>query len=128
MDWKGLPCGYHIVVHLLQLLLRGIHGVWRWVQLIGLEALIGETDLERLVILLNAIASPSAKAPSNPSPNSSQSHSHLTQSMRNHTYRRHILLVRMSRCRISSNSACRNDSSRESCLWQRRHPACPQCS
>jgi hypothetical protein len=40
------------VVHLLQLLLGGLQSVRRRVELISLEALVGETDGERLVIFL----------------------------------------------------------------------------
>ena len=53
-----LPYRHHIVVHPLELLLCGVKGVWRRVEFIGFEALLGELYLERLVILLtNAIAS-----------------------------------------------------------------------
>jgi hypothetical protein len=47
-----VPHRDHVVVHLLELLLGGLEGVGRRVQLVGLEALIGKTDSERLVILL----------------------------------------------------------------------------
>lgn len=40
------------MVHVLQLGFRGMKGVWRWVQLVGFEALVRESDLERLVIFL----------------------------------------------------------------------------
>lgn len=40
------------MVHLLQLVLSCLQGVRRWVELVGLKALIGEADGERLVILL----------------------------------------------------------------------------
>ena len=48
---KGsLPGGDHVVVHLLQLLLGGVKGVGWWVELVGLEALVGEADLEGLLL------------------------------------------------------------------------------
>ena len=51
-DVELLPDGYHIVVHLLQLLLRGIEGI-RWgIKLVGLERLVGEVDLEWFIIFL----------------------------------------------------------------------------
>lgn len=40
------------MVHLLQLLLGDLQGVGRGIDLIGLKALIGKLDSERLVILL----------------------------------------------------------------------------
>ena len=50
------------MVHLLQLLLGNLQGVGRGIDLIGLKALIGKLDSERLVILLwkahSALASP----------------------------------------------------------------------
>jgi hypothetical protein len=54
MFYSGLfvPYGDHVVVHLLQLLLGDVHCVWRRVELVCLEGLVGEADLERLVILL----------------------------------------------------------------------------
>ena len=48
----AIPDRDHVVVHLLQLILGGLQGVWGRVELVGLEALVGETDGERLVILL----------------------------------------------------------------------------
>lgn len=61
-----IPDRDHVVVHLLQLLLGGLQGVWGRVELVGLEALVGETDSERLVILLystaNAISIESSQA------------------------------------------------------------------
>jgi hypothetical protein len=48
----SIPYSDHVVVHLLQLLLGDIHCVWRRVELVGLEGLVGEADLEGLVILL----------------------------------------------------------------------------
>lgn len=47
-----VPHRDHVVVHLLELLLGGLESVRGWVELISLEALIGETDSEQLVILL----------------------------------------------------------------------------
>lgn len=47
-----VPHGDHVVVHLLELLLGGLKSVRGWVELVGLEALIGETDSEELLILL----------------------------------------------------------------------------
>ena len=44
--------GDHVAVHLLQLILGGLQGVRRRVELVGLEALVGETNGERLVIIL----------------------------------------------------------------------------
>lgn len=53
-----IPDRNHVVVHLLKLLLGGLQGVWGRVELVGLEALVGEADSEGLVILLySAIAS-----------------------------------------------------------------------
>lgn len=49
---KRIPDRDHVVVHLLQLLLGGLQSVRRRVELVGLEALVGEADGERLVILL----------------------------------------------------------------------------
>jgi hypothetical protein len=54
---ERIPDRNHVVVHLLQLLLGGLQGVWGRVELVGLEALVGEADGEGLVILLySAIA------------------------------------------------------------------------
>ena len=58
MEWKvrnesekgNLPGGNHVIVHLLQLLLGGVECVGRWVELVGLEALVGEADLEGLLL------------------------------------------------------------------------------
>lgn len=48
-----LPYGDHVVVHSLQLFLGGVEGIrWR-VELICLEALIGEPDFEGLIIFLS---------------------------------------------------------------------------
>lgn len=47
-----IPYRDHVVVNLLQFLLGGLHGVWRGVELVGLEALIREANCERLIILL----------------------------------------------------------------------------
>jgi hypothetical protein len=47
------PNCYHVVVHLLQLLLGHLQGVRRRVELVCLEALIAEGDLERLIIGLH---------------------------------------------------------------------------
>jgi hypothetical protein len=49
---RRIPHRDHVAVHLLQLLLGGLQSVRRRVELIGLEALVGETDGERLVIFL----------------------------------------------------------------------------
>jgi hypothetical protein len=50
---KGsVPDRDHVVVHLLELLLGGLQSVWGRVELVGLEALVRETDGEWLVILL----------------------------------------------------------------------------
>lgn len=54
-----LPYGDHIVVHLLELLLGDLHCVWRRVELVGLKGLVGEADLERLVVLLQTVNGPS---------------------------------------------------------------------
>ena len=48
-----MPYRHHIVVHALQLLLCGIEYVWGWVEFIGLEALVRESNLERLFIFLH---------------------------------------------------------------------------
>lgn len=50
-----IPHCHHVVVHLLQLLLGGLEGVRRGVQLVGLESLIVEADLEGLVIFLERV-------------------------------------------------------------------------
>jgi hypothetical protein len=42
----------HVVVHLLQLLLRRIQGVRRRIEVVGFETLLGELDLEGLIIFL----------------------------------------------------------------------------
>lgn len=47
-----VPHRDHVVVHLLELLLGGLEGVRGRVELVSLEALIGETDSEELFILL----------------------------------------------------------------------------
>jgi hypothetical protein len=47
-----VPHRDHVVVHLLELLLGGLESVRGWVELVSLEALIGETDSEQLIILL----------------------------------------------------------------------------
>jgi hypothetical protein len=47
-----IPDCYHVVVHLLQLLLGRLQGVGGWVELVCLETLIRESDCEWLVILL----------------------------------------------------------------------------
>jgi hypothetical protein len=57
-----LPYGDHVVVHLLQLLLGDIECVRRGVELVCLEGLVGETDLEGLVILLGPVSHRSAAA------------------------------------------------------------------
>lgn len=56
--WTGkiVPNSDHVVVHLLELLLGDIESVGGRVQLVGLEGLIGEADLEGLVILLCAVS------------------------------------------------------------------------
>ena len=48
----NVPYRNHIIVHLFELLLRGIKGVGRWVEFVRFEALFGELDLEGLVIFL----------------------------------------------------------------------------
>jgi hypothetical protein len=48
----NLPDGHHVVVHLLQLLLGGVQGVGWWIELVGLERLVGEVDGEGLIIFL----------------------------------------------------------------------------
>lgn len=50
-----IPHCHHVVVHLFQLLLCGVEGVRRGVQLVGLESLIIEADLEGLVIFLDGM-------------------------------------------------------------------------
>jgi hypothetical protein len=45
-----VPDGNHVVVHLLQLLLGHLHGVWWGVKLVCLETLIAEGDLEWLLV------------------------------------------------------------------------------
>ena len=52
MDALSVPYRDHVVVHVLQLGFRGMEGIWRWIELVGFEALVGESDLERLVIFL----------------------------------------------------------------------------
>lgn len=44
--------GNHVVVHLLELALGGVQGVCGGIELVCLEALVGELDLEGLIILL----------------------------------------------------------------------------
>lgn len=59
-DGQGVldrPNRDHIFVHLLQLFLGSVEGVGRRIEVVGLEALVGELDLERLVIFLEAIVS-----------------------------------------------------------------------
>jgi hypothetical protein len=51
-----LPYSDHVVVHLLQLLLGYIECVRWWVELVCLKGLIGETDLEGLVVLLETVS------------------------------------------------------------------------
>ena len=50
-----VPDGDHVVVHLLQLILGDIERVRRRVELVRLERLVGEADLEGLVVLLRAV-------------------------------------------------------------------------
>ena len=40
------------MVHILQLGFRGMESIWRWVELVGFETLVRESDLERLIIFL----------------------------------------------------------------------------
>jgi hypothetical protein len=47
-----VPYSDHIIVHLFQLGLGGVERVLGRVELIGLEALIGETDLKGLLVFL----------------------------------------------------------------------------
>lgn len=49
---KPSPYSNHVVVNLLQLLLRDIQRVRGRVELVGLETLIGETDFKVFVIFL----------------------------------------------------------------------------
>lgn len=51
-----LPHSDHVVVHLLQLLLGDFERVWRRVELVRLKGLVGETNLKRLVVLLETIS------------------------------------------------------------------------
>jgi len=48
-----IPNGDHVVVHLLQLLLRSHQLVWGRVEFVCLETLIGELDWEWLLIVLH---------------------------------------------------------------------------
>lgn len=50
----SVPYGGQIIVHLFEILFRHFEGVWGWVKLIGFEALIGQSDLERFVVLLKS--------------------------------------------------------------------------
>lgn len=54
-----VPHGDHVVVHLLQLGLGGVERVRGRVKFVCLEALVGEADLEGLVILLQPVNNPS---------------------------------------------------------------------
>ena len=54
----SIPDSDHVVVHLLQLLLGDVHGVWRRVEFICLECLVREADLKGLVVLLRAVSNP----------------------------------------------------------------------
>jgi hypothetical protein len=60
MKKSVVPHSNHVVVHLLQLLLGHLQGVRRRVDLISLEALIGEADGKRLVLFLQHRESASA--------------------------------------------------------------------
>jgi hypothetical protein len=62
-----IPSGNHLVVHVLQLLLGGLEGIWWWIELVGLEGLVGKTDLEWLIIFL--YAAPLASIASSYGPN-----------------------------------------------------------
>ena len=53
-----LPYGDHVVVHLFELLLGDVHCVRRRVELVRLKGLVGEADLERLVVLLHTVNGP----------------------------------------------------------------------
>lgn len=44
-----IPGQHHVVVHLLQLLLGDLEGVWRGVELVGLEALVTQGNGEGLI-------------------------------------------------------------------------------
>lgn len=58
MSWISAEIPYrdHVVVDLLQFLLGGLHGVGRGIELVGLEALIGEAHGEGLILLLFAVS------------------------------------------------------------------------
>ncbi len=47
----------HVFVHLLQLLLRRIQDVRRRIEVVGFETLLGELDLEGLIIFLQIAVS-----------------------------------------------------------------------
>jgi hypothetical protein len=49
----SLPYGNHVVVHLLQLFLGDIERVRRRVELVCLKGLVGQTNLEGLVVVLD---------------------------------------------------------------------------
>jgi hypothetical protein len=48
----SIPYLDHIIVHLLQLLLGSTEGVRGGIELVGLEALVRESDFKELVIFL----------------------------------------------------------------------------
>jgi hypothetical protein len=54
-DDLNIPDDDHVAVHLLQLLLGDLEGIWWRVQLVCLEALIVELDLEWLFVGLSNI-------------------------------------------------------------------------
>ena len=51
LEERCAPHGDHVIVHLLQLGLGGVHVVGGWVELVGLEGFIAQDDLEGLVVL-----------------------------------------------------------------------------
>lgn len=112
-----LPGGYHIVVHLLQLLLGSVKGVRRRVKLVSLEALIRKLNLEWLIILLQPRQQPhlsNSLLPIHPHP--------IDQ-----PYLRNTLLLRMSRRSISRNSTTGQRTPPHLNSLHPRHPARPQC-
>jgi hypothetical protein len=49
----AIPGDNHVAVHVLELVLGGLEGVWRGVELICLETLVAQVNGEGLVILLD---------------------------------------------------------------------------
>jgi hypothetical protein len=97
-----LPDGNHVVVHPFQLFLRRVEGVGWGVKLVGLETLVGEVDLEWLVLFLqDSISSASIHSIASLNPSSGTRKPSIEE--RKQSYLRYSILIRMRARRIRSN-------------------------